>query len=294
MSIRFSIIIPLYNKEKTIVGTLNSVTSLDGDSYEVVVVDDGSTDSSASIVESFKSDRVSLYKKENGGVSSARNYGASKAKGEWHIFLDADDILFPDTIRIFSSLIDNYLHDEVFVANYQWKSGNRTLRNYCRKEYVSENPLRDIWLFRFYLRPGAFCCSRHAFHISGGYDERLSYYEDLEFCMRLASVFRIVVTPQLVMEYVTEENEARTKIHPINRNISSSLSSRNLNNKFVRYRYYRILCASIKEYNRAGKIETASYLQTIKREKYSKLFELSSSYMTIVLKLLYRFRRFFY
>lgn len=82
---RYSIIIPLYNKERKIARTLDSVLAQTVSDYEVIVVDDGSRDNGSEIVKDYstKDSRVRYIYKENGGVSSARNRGIKEAKGEW-------------------------------------------------------------------------------------------------------------------------------------------------------------------------------------------------------------------
>ena len=89
--ILFSIIIPLYNKEKTVKRTLQSILTQSYRDFEVVVVDDGSKDKSYEVVKSIADNRVKLFSKTNGGVSSARNFGLQKAQGKWTMFFDADD-----------------------------------------------------------------------------------------------------------------------------------------------------------------------------------------------------------
>lgn len=105
-----SIIIPLYNKEFAIEQTLCSVIKQTYRDFEIIVSDDGSTDRSASIVKELakKDKRIRYYKKENGGVSSARNFGLSKANGEWIIFLDADDEMMPTNIETLLYLSTKY------------------------------------------------------------------------------------------------------------------------------------------------------------------------------------------
>lgn len=274
MNQQFSIIIPLYNKGKTITKTLDSVTNIQGFEYEVVVVDDGSTDEGPDIVAAYPSNRVKLFRKPNGGVSSARNYGAMKATKQWLIFLDADDLLLPDCLEIYSKLIERYPNDEVFVGNHQQMQGNTMVTMYCKKEFVSENPHRDIWYSLFYLQPGSFCCSSHAFQVSGGYDERMSYNEDFEYCMRIAGLFRMVVTPEIVLEYVTEQNEGRVKVHPLNKNFAYYLPSMNLTNRFVRNKYYNALCSAENKYKQVGDYESANLLKEIKQEKFGKSYSI--------------------
>ena len=89
--IKYSVIIPLYNKGWRIKRAIDSVLRQGIEDLEIVVVDDGSTDGSAGFVKSYKDARIHYIYKENGGVSSARNKGIKEATGEWLLFLDADD-----------------------------------------------------------------------------------------------------------------------------------------------------------------------------------------------------------
>ena len=88
-----SVVIPLYNKEASIKQALMSVLSQSYQEFEVVIVDDGSTDNSVAKVEEIQDSRIRLIRQENGGPSKARNTGVKNAKGEWILFLDADDEL---------------------------------------------------------------------------------------------------------------------------------------------------------------------------------------------------------
>jgi len=91
----FSVVIPLYNKEKYIKRTLTSVLNQSFTNFEIVIVDDGSRDTSCNIVESINDPRIHLIHQENGGPSKARNRGIKEANGEFVAFLDADDEWLP-------------------------------------------------------------------------------------------------------------------------------------------------------------------------------------------------------
>lgn len=100
-----SIIIPMYNASGYIRTMLDSIVSQPYRDWEAVVIDDGSTDDSLSICEGYarKDPRIFVYHKENGGVSSARNVGIEKAKGEWLYFCDADDELLSNAFSVFEN-----------------------------------------------------------------------------------------------------------------------------------------------------------------------------------------------
>ena len=88
-----SVIIPVFNAEKTISSCLDSVLSETFQDLEIILVNDGSTDDSGKLIELFRKrdKRIKVYQKENGGLSSVRNYGIDRATGEYLAFVDADD-----------------------------------------------------------------------------------------------------------------------------------------------------------------------------------------------------------
>jgi len=95
-----SVVIPAYNAEKYIADSITSVTNQTFLSWELIIVDDGSTDNTAAVVEKFRdNNKITLVKQPNKGVSAARNAGIKKAKGRFITFLDADDYYLPDNLR---------------------------------------------------------------------------------------------------------------------------------------------------------------------------------------------------
>lgn len=100
-NIKFSIIIPLYNVEQYIVKCLDSIINQSYDNYEVIIINDGSKDNSSLLVQPYLKDkRFKEYKKKNGGLSSARNLGVKKAKGDYIIFIDSDDSIEHDYLKV--------------------------------------------------------------------------------------------------------------------------------------------------------------------------------------------------
>lgn len=118
----FSVIIPAYNCERTIERCLRSVIGQSFQDYEVIVVDDGSTDNTGEICKCFveKDKRFLYYYKENGGVSAARNYGISRASGKYVTFLDSDDVYSSEYLTDFYELIKEHPDKEHIWCGYQY------------------------------------------------------------------------------------------------------------------------------------------------------------------------------
>lgn len=137
----FSVVIPLYNKEQSIKNTIQSVLNQSLQDFEIVLVNDGSTDNSVAVVEQFSDSRIRLIHQENQGVSAARNKGITEAKYDWIAFLDADDEWYENKLNAFKLKIEAYpdinwgfagfelIRDGILVKNYQYGSEDLVLEN---------------------------------------------------------------------------------------------------------------------------------------------------------------------
>lgn len=103
---KFSVIIPVYNKAETIADSINSVLAQTEKDYELIIVNDGSNDALSDVLKGFTD--IKIIDQENGGVSRARNTGINAANGDYVCFLDADDLWFPDHLEEMSALIEKY------------------------------------------------------------------------------------------------------------------------------------------------------------------------------------------
>lgn len=104
-----SVVVPIYNVEKYLERCVRSLESQSYDNLEIILVDDGSTDSSGKMCDRYaqENEKIVAFHKENGGLSDARNYGMERAKGEYIIFIDSDDYVEPDMMELLISTIGN-------------------------------------------------------------------------------------------------------------------------------------------------------------------------------------------
>ena len=142
---KFSVVIPLYNKEHYIEATIQSVLNQTCTDFEVLVVDDGSRDNSLALARKFESERVRIIPQENQGVSVARNTGILNAQGEFICFLDADDEWRPDYLATIDELTVKYPESAIFVTAYAVNMGNGKI-NYSTRLEPETGCLPSYWL----------------------------------------------------------------------------------------------------------------------------------------------------
>lgn len=180
----FTVVIPLYNKEQCIKRTLRSVLSQTFQDFEVIVVDDGSTDRGPEYVNAIGDSRIRLFQQTNAGVSSARNRGIKEAKADYITFLDADDEWSSDLLQTIMHLINSFPSAGLFATSYTLIAGN-----IVRKTRLPRLP--DSWegLLSNYFEiacggdppicSSAVCVPLKIFLKSGGFQEGVFSGEDL-------------------------------------------------------------------------------------------------------------------
>src|SRR5690348_7082970 len=113
---RVTVLMPVYNSEKYIWAAIHSVINQTWNDFELLIVNDGSTDGTQEIIKSFADDRIVLINQENGGVAKALNKGLMHAKGDYIARFDADDICFPDRLEEQVNFLDKH-EDYVVVGS---------------------------------------------------------------------------------------------------------------------------------------------------------------------------------
>ena len=197
----FSVIIPLYNKELTVATTIASVLNQSFQDFEVIILNDGSTDSSLDIVSSFKDDRIRIYSQQNLGVSQARNNAIRKASRNYLAFLDADDIWDPGYLCQMRKLIRKYKEYAVFTCAYRAITHNR---NSIKCDGIPEGVIGDFFEERtrnHIMRTSAVVVHRSVIDKVGGFPIGMVGGEDDYTWAKIAINYKIVFTPKVMMTY---------------------------------------------------------------------------------------------
>lgn len=196
-----SIVIPLYNKEKSIVSTMQTVLKQTYQNFEIIVVNDGSTDNSAEEVAKVKDSRIRLIHQHNAGVSAARNKGIEEAKGKYIAFLDADDEWNPEYLETQYRLTKKYPKCSVFASNYEFKDIQGKITHTIIRKLNFEG--EDGILCNYFeiascshppLWTSAVIVEKNAIQSIGGFPIGVKSGEDLLTWARLACKYSIVYT----------------------------------------------------------------------------------------------------
>ena len=145
---KISVVIPVYNCEKFLENCLESLhaQTMSSDEYQIIFVNDGSTDSSGEICESFTREKnVVYFEKENGGVSSARNKGIELAQGKYILFLDSDDTLSPNTFEsVYNFFEEHYSETDIVTYTINYLSEKGVLTTHRRYDYLTQDGIYDM------------------------------------------------------------------------------------------------------------------------------------------------------
>ena len=179
-----SVIIPCYNAEKYLPETIQSVLEQSYKEYEIIVVDDGSTDKSSEIIKSYGNKINSIFS-ENRGASSARNIGTNVSKGELIQYLDSDDIL---DFKALENRVEAILNSDADVVYSDWQELKEDKKGIFHKGITKTQRIEDvnsnleIALFtRFWAPPAAYLFKSSTVKKINGFKEELTYGEDARF-----------------------------------------------------------------------------------------------------------------
>jgi glycosyltransferase involved in cell wall biosynthesis len=201
--IYFSIVIPLYNKEKSIQSTIQSVLDQSYPNFELIVVNDGSKDQSMKVVETFSDKRIRIINQTNKGASKTRNIGIKSAKYKYIVSLDADDIFLPGALEEFVYLITNFPLGTVFATTGQ--TDRKSIPSGAKRYYVNDYYYSSAILMAKYniglMMTGVVAISKECFEIYGFYNENIVHGEDIDLWNRLQERCKIVKSEVVTMVY---------------------------------------------------------------------------------------------
>jgi len=209
-----SVIMPVYNAcridQRFFLRALESIASQIYANIELIVVDDGSTDDTRQVFETFLSEhprlKASYYHKENGGQSSARNFGASRCNGRYIGFLDQDDEWFEDKLErvipwMESQPIDMLYTDADVIDGDDQVTYHRIHCNHYMGWPHPKGSIEDILYKDIIVMPGLMTVRKEFFDAVGGFDEQLSGYEDDDLFLRMYEKGRIFYLPETTLRW---------------------------------------------------------------------------------------------
>lgn len=271
----FSVIMPVFNRASLVYSTLVAIMKQEFKDFEIILVDDGSTDDVKNKLSNYIDSRaIKYYYQTNAGVSAARNKGASLSQGSYLIFLDSDDSVTENWLSDYASMISIHNPDIIYC-------GINRMKDNVLLEYTDpSNPYKDGKSFGNVI-PGSFCIKSEFFKTIGGYDTKLAYGENTELGFRIKMenpTTAFISSPNLI--YNLHENShgknARNKMNGIIYTINKHPQLFN-DNKDMKRRFLSIAgvaAISIKENIRA-------------REYFWKAWRISPFNLNALLRLLF-------
>ena len=212
-----TVVIPLYNKAQSIYSTLQSVCEQSYADVEILVVDDGSTDESAAVASSYQDSRIRVIRKDNGGVSSARNHGIQEARGEFIALLDADDQWDKEYLAEQMRMVEDFPEAATWGINYAELYEGKLIRKLETGlpegyrgyvEHYFEMPTRVSDLFC----SSSVLIRKEVFNKVGMFDERLKYSEDVDMWNRIIANYPVAFYDRYMVWYLYDaENRAMNR-----------------------------------------------------------------------------------
>ena len=215
----FSVIMPVYNGEKFIDDAIHSVCAQTYDNWELIIVNDGSKDNTAEVLKKYEANsQIKVLHKDNEGVSVARNTAISASKGEYIVFLDADDVWHSNHLEVMNGLITEYPDAGLYATFTRTELVNGGIIEECK--FFKDKPdvvyLEDFFK-AYYNDKSAMifnittaCFSRKALDVTGLFPVGCAIGEDLELALRVAAYFPVVLCKKATGTY-KKTNSTATK-----------------------------------------------------------------------------------
>lgn len=212
----FSVIIPLFNKEKYIQKTLESVLKQSFVDFEVIIVNDGSTDGSEAIIKQFKDSRIRYFKTKNHGAAHARNIGIDTAKADYIAFIDADDLWLENHLETLKNLINEFPNAGIYASRYQlvYKNNSFSIPKFngisqdfkgYLNDYFMATQNNSLSLTLVNVIP------KSVFNIVGNFNVFISSGQDIDMWIRIALQYPIVIGNTVTASYLEYIDDSLSK-----------------------------------------------------------------------------------
>ncbi|MBN3895829.1 MAG: glycosyltransferase [Nostoc sp. NOS(2021)] len=207
-----SVIIPAYNSEKTIKETIQSVLNQNFTDFELIVINDGSQDSTLEVVTQIQDPRIKVFSYSNAGGNVSRNRGLDRAGGEFVSFLDADDLWTPDKLQSQLKALQENVTAKVAYSWTDYIDENSEIVLSGKRINVNENVYEKLLLNNFLENGSNPLICRKALITLGGFDESLSAAQDWDMWLRLASKFDFICVPSVQILYRISANSISSNL----------------------------------------------------------------------------------
>lgn len=216
----FSIVIPLFNKANHVENTIKSILSQTFIDYEIIVINDGSTDNSEALIRNFNDNRIQIYSQKNQGVSAARNLGIEKSKGKLIAFMDADDYWFPDHLQELANLYYDFPNCGIYCSHHKigiskkhfqipvYNGIDQSFRGIVSDYFFSNKPFRITWT-------SSLAIPKEILQKFEGFTPGVTNGQDLELWTKIGIEHTVALTNKTTAIY--------------NNNIPDSLAKRHVN-----------------------------------------------------------------
>lgn len=214
---KVSVIIPTYNYGKYIEKAIDSVLAQTCRDFEIIVVDDGSTDNTREIIESKYKNKVRYFYQENKGAPTARNKGIKESKGEYLAFLDADDWFAPNNLKYKVKVLDSnsdvgWVYSDGYYVN-KWgeiidKASDRF--SFCNRKLEGDIS-SELFSKGNYITMDSVLMRKVCIEKVGGFDESLPALQDYELWLRISLQYKIKYVDELLCYYTLHSNSISSK-----------------------------------------------------------------------------------
>ncbi|WP_289020803.1 glycosyltransferase family A protein [Desulfobacter postgatei] len=224
-NVSISVIVPTYNHARYIGRTLTSILDQTYTDFEIIIIDDGSTDNTKAVVENFKDYRIRYFYQENRGACAARNHGISKARGKYLLFEDADDFLESEHFEKYIKVAIENPGVNTYGPAVKVRFVNGEMNVLALKGKCPGSDLLEHWLCHWAIHPNCILWARENVEKVGKWDETLHANQDGDFAMRalIKGIRFVFVEDAPPAKYLRHENESEQ--------ISSTFNNKTISSK---------------------------------------------------------------